>query len=164
MDNAVADNRIGNQVHMERPETEITGPPRMETERPETEIPERPETPPPPTFIIDGIAIPADDVELIFDDDIIAGYVNENATITNMEDQEATIADGDQQPDNAGDHAPPPRSIRSQIRDRNSLIQKNPRDTVIDGAGILLGSLTGNKYPGTSASNKIVQKLKLVKE
>mgnify|MGYP006864092786 CR=1 FL=1 len=101
---------------------------------------------------------------MIFDDDIIGGYVNENATITNMEDQEATIADGDQQPDNAGDHAPPPRSIRSQIRDRNSLIQKNPRDTVIDGAGILLGSLTGNKYPGTSASNKIVQKLKLVKE
>ena len=174
MDNAIADNLIDNQVHMDRPDTEITGPPSPEIPRPE-----RPETPPPPTFIIDGIAIPADDVELIFDDDIIAGYVNENATITNMEDQEATIAGGDQQPDNAGNQEPvnaadqipdnagdqaPSRSVRSQIRDRTSLIQNNPRDTVIDGAGILLGSLAGNKYPGTSASNKIVKKLKLVKE
>ena len=126
-----------------RPGTEIFGPEILETEIPR---PERPETPPPPTFIIDGIAIPADDVELIFDDDIIAGYVNENATITNMEDQEATIADGDQQPDNAGDHAPPPRSIRSQIRDRTNLIHKYTRDSLIEAGGYSLGS--DSKYPG----------------
>ena len=68
---------IDNTVAKILPETEILGP-----ERPETPTPERPETeiPPPPTLIIDGIAIPADDVELIFDDDIIGGYVNENAS------------------------------------------------------------------------------------
>ena len=155
-------------------ETEIPG-----QERPETEIPGpvRPE-PNPRTividgnvlpiddieFVIDGNVIPMDDVELIFDD------ANENPTITNTKDQEAANTN-DQEPVNAADQVPasdgdqaPSRSLRSQIRDRTSLIQNNPRDTVIDGAGILLGSLAGSKYPATSASNKIVKKLKLVKE
>ena len=101
---------------MERPETEITVPAR----------PERPETPPPPTFIIDGITIPADDVELIFDDDIIAGYTNENATVANTENQEALVIT------NAGDQAPPSRSIRSQTRDRKNLIQTHDKNTIID--------------------------------
>ena len=152
-------------------ETTNTEDPKMPgQEGPETEIP-GPVRPDPNTtlvidgnvvsiddieFLIDGNVIPMDDVELTFDD------ANENPTIVNAGHQEPVNA-ADQIPDNAGDQAPS-RSIRSQIRDRTSLIQNNPRDTVIDGAGILLGSLTGNKYPGTSASNKIVQKLKLVKE
>ena len=162
----------------EGPETEMPGQERPGQERPETEMP-GPVRPEPNRmveidgnvvpiddveFIIDGNIIPMDDVELIFDD------ANENPTIANTEDQEAANANdqepanaGDQAPDNAGDQAPS-RSLRSQIRDRTSLIQNNPRDTVIDGAGILLGSLTGSKYPATSASNKIVKKLKLVKE
>ena len=95
-------------------------------EIPETEIPwpDRPE--PDATLIIDGIAIPADDVELIFDDDIIAGYANENATIANTEDQEALVIT------NAGDQAPPSRSIRSQIRDRDNLIETVDNNTIIN--------------------------------
>ena len=111
-------------------------------------------------FVIDGNIIPIDDVELSFDD------ANDNPTIDNTANtghQEPVNAGNQEVPANDGDQAPS-RSLRSQIRDRTKLIQNNPRDTVIDGAGILLGSLTGNKYPGTSASNKIVQKLKLVKE
>ena len=87
---------------MERPETEITGP-----DRPETEIhgPERLE--PNPTLLLDGIAIPTDDIELIFEDEI-AGYANENPIVGNTQDQETTNA-------GAGYHAPPSRSIRLQV-------------------------------------------------
>ena len=160
------------ETEMPGPETEMPGPEVPGHDRPETEIPGplRPE--PNRTlvidgnvvsiddiqFVIDGNVIPIDDVDLSFDD------ANENPTITNTEDANAGHQDPvNQVPANSGDQAPS-RSIRSQIRDRTSLIQNNPRDTVIDGAGILLGSLAGSKYPGTSASNKIVKKLKLVKE
>ena len=44
--------------------------------------------PPNPTLEIHGIAIPVNDFELIFDDDIIAGYVAENEAIANLGDQE----------------------------------------------------------------------------
>jgi hypothetical protein len=122
----------------DRPETEIHGPERLEP----NPGPERPETPPPPTFIIDGIAIPADDVELIFDNDIIAGYANENATIANTEDQEALVITNA----GAGDQAPPSRSISSQIRDRKYLTQNYARDSLIAAGGYSLGS--DSKYPG----------------
>ena len=98
----------------------------------------------------------------VIDNPVIDDPVIDNPVIDNLGDQEPAIA-GHQEPANDGDQAPS-RSLRSQIRDRTSLIKNNPRDTVIDGAGILLGSLAGNKYPGASASNKIVKKLKLVKE
>ena len=55
--------------------------------------------PPKPTLEIQGIAIPADDFELIFDDDIIAGYVADNEAIANLGDQEPAIA-GYQEPAN----------------------------------------------------------------
>ena len=55
--------------------------------------------PPKPTLEIQGIAIPTDDFELIFDDDIIAGYVADNEAIANLGDQEPAIA-GYQEPAN----------------------------------------------------------------
>ncbi len=36
--------------------------------------------PPNPTLLIQGIAIPADDIEVIFDNDIITGYVADRGT------------------------------------------------------------------------------------
>ena len=54
--------------------------------------------PPNPTLLIQGIAIPTDDIELIFDDDIIPGYVADNEA-ANLGDQEPAFA-GYQEPAN----------------------------------------------------------------
>ena len=84
MDNAVA-------------ETEITGPQRPETERnglerPETEIHGSERLEPNPTLLLDGIAIPTDDIKLIYEDEI-ASYANENPLVANTQDQEVNKND-----------------------------------------------------------------------
>ena len=94
-----------------------------------------PELEPDPTFIIDGIAIPANDVEIIFDDGIIDGHVAEEA-IANQEIPETEILEPDANANatisNAGDQAQPSRSIRSQNRDINNLIKTVDNNTIID--------------------------------
>ena len=82
-----------------------------------------------PTLLIHGIAIPADDFKLIFDDEIIPGYVADNETIDNLGEQEPAIA-GYQQPANNGVEAPASCSIRSQELPNSDKFSNIPRPLI----------------------------------
>ena len=82
MNNAVIDNPIVENIVVDNPNPVIDNP------IIDNDVPMEAPNHQKPTLEIHGIAIPADDFKLIFDDDIIAGYVAENEAIANLGDQE----------------------------------------------------------------------------